>query len=568
MGRRATPGHLTYARSVAAGKIVAGRLVRLACERHLRDLKEAKERGLRFDEDLATGAVDFFPSVLRLAEGEHAGQPFELQLWQQFIVASIFGWLGPDGYRRFRTAYIEGAKGCGKSPLAAGIGLYGLLADDEPGAEIYSAAVNRDQARILFTDAEKMVEASAALKKRVDRKVNNLAVLSTNSFFRPVSAEARGLDGKRVHMALIDEIHEHPTALVVDKMRAGTKGRRQALIFEITNSGYNRHTVCWHHHEYSQKILEGSVENDAWFAYVCGLDPEIREGDVVVKKADDWRDEKVWPKANPNLGVSVTLKYLREQVQEAIGMPSKEAIVRRLNFCEWTEAHTVWISDDRWMLCDNPIDAKALAGRVCYGGLDLASTTDVAALELYFPPDDVDPLARVLSFFWIPEEGVNARSERVPYKQWVKAGLMKATDGNVIDYDVIRQDIRDLFETYAITEIAYDRWNATQLVTQLQADGITMVPFGQGFQSMSAPTKALETFVKGRQIAHGGNPVLRWMASNTAIKQDPAGNVKPDKGASTEKIDGIVALVMAIGCSQLVPLQQSAPYADEGIFFA
>ncbi len=558
-----TPVWHRYARDVVAGKIVAGQLVRLACHRHLRDLKEGKKRGLRFDEDLAERAVNFFPVVLRLAEGQHAGKPFNLQPWQQFIVASLFGWLAEDGYRRFRIAYIEIGKGNGKSPMAGGIGLYGLVADREPGAEIYSAAVNRDQARILWTDADKMVDASPALQRKIDRKVNNLAVLSSHSFFRPVSAEARGLDGKRVHMALIDEIHEHPTSLVVDKMRAGTKGRRQALIVEITNSGYNRHTVCWHHHEYSQKILEGSVDNDSWFAYVCGLDPEVREGDTVVREADDWRDETVWIKANPNLGVSVTLKYLREQVQEAIGMPSKEAIVRRLNFCEWTQASTVWIADKKWMLCADPVDPQALSGRLCFGGLDLANTTDVGAFVLYFPADDEDPLARVLPFFWIPSEGVNAKSDRVPYKQWVRAGAIKVTDGNVIDYEVIRQDIRELYERYAIHEIAYDRWNATQLVTQLQGDGLAMVPWGQGFQMMTAPTRELETLITGRQIAHGGHPVLRWMAGNTVVQQDPAGNIKPDKAKSSEKIDGIVALIEAIGCSQATPVSTSR-YDEEG----
>jgi phage terminase large subunit-like protein len=282
-------------------------------------------------------SLSFF-DFLQLAEGEHAGKPFKLEPFQQFIVGSLFGWRGPDGYRRFRTAYIEIGKGNGKSPLAGGIGLYGMAADDEEGAEIYAAAVTRDQARILFTDAEKMVKASPFLTEIVTQNVNNLAVLSTNSYFRPVSSESRGLDGHRVHMALIDEIREHPNSLVVDKMRAGTKGRRQALILEITNSGYNRETVCWAHHEYSSKILEGLIENDSWFAYVCQLDPcdpcRAEGKDTPTEgcpDCDDWREEKTWIKANPCLDVSITRKYLREQVAEAIGMPTKQNIVRRLS---------------------------------------------------------------------------------------------------------------------------------------------------------------------------------------------------------------------------------------------
>ena len=308
----------TYAEAVQAGDIVAGPFVRLAAARHLRDLETGPARGLHFDHDAAERALRFF-GFLQLAEGEFAGKPFNLELWQQFIIGSLFGWMGADGYRRFRKAYIEIGKGNGKSPLAAGVGLYGLVADGEAGAEIYSAAVTRDQAGILWTDAKHMVEASAALRDRIDINVSNLAFSATNSYFRPVSSEARSLDGKRVFMALVDELHEHRTPMVVDKMQAGTKGRRQPLIFEITNSGYDRTSVCWQHHEYSRQILEGTLEDDGWFAYIAALD-----------EGDDYRDRDVWIKANPNLGVSITHKYLEEQVREADGMPAKANIVKRL----------------------------------------------------------------------------------------------------------------------------------------------------------------------------------------------------------------------------------------------
>src|SRR5262245_25267135 len=327
-----------YARDVVEGKIPAGRLVRLAGDRHMRDLEEGSRRELHFDERAATRSIEFF-SFLRLAEGEHAGKPFRLEPFEQFIVGSLFGWKGSDGFRRFRNGYVEMGKGNGKSPLAAGIALYGLSADGETGAEVYSAAVTRDQAKIVFADAVKMVTASPALSRRIDRTVNNLAVLSTNSFFRPVSSEARGLDGKRVHIAVIDEIHEHPSSHVVDKMRAGTKGRRQALIFEITNSGYDRNSVCWAHHEYSTKVLDRIIQDDSWFTYVCQLDPceECqRQGKTQPQdncpNCDQWTDEKVWIKANPCLDVSITRRYLSEQVREAQGMPSKQNIVKRLNF--------------------------------------------------------------------------------------------------------------------------------------------------------------------------------------------------------------------------------------------
>ncbi len=543
-----------YARDVTAGTILAGRLVRLAGERHLRDLKEGPARGLSFDVRAAIRAIQFF-GFLHLAEGEHAGKPFQLEPFQQFIVGMLFGWKGPDGFRRFRTGYGEIGKGNGKSPLAAGIGLLGFLADGEIGAEIYSAAVTRDQAKIVYLDAEKMVDASPALSRRVEKTVSNMAVLRTNSFFRPVSSEARGLDGKRVHMALIDEIHEHPSAHVVDKMRAGTKGRRQALIFEITNSGYDRNSVCWNHHDYSVKVLEGVIEDDSWFAYVCQLDPceacqkagRTQPSDGC-EYCDQWTDESVWIKANPCLDVSITRKYLREQVREAVGMPSKQNIVRRLNFCAWTEQSVRWIDMGVWDDCNFPVNLEELRGRQCFGGLDLSSTTDISAFVLLFPREDGEPWP-VVCRFWVPREHVRRRAEkdRVPYDQWIREGYIEATEGNVIDYDVIRKRIREDAERFNIKEIAFDRWNSSQLCIQLQSDGTEMIPFGQGFASMSAPTKELEKRILGRQIAHGGHPVLRWMISNVSVKQDPAGNLKPDKSKSSERIDGVVALIMAQG---------------------
>ncbi len=546
----------TYARRVVAGKAIAGRMVRLACTRHLRDLAEGAERGLRFDKAAAMRAIRFFETLLHFAEGDFAGKLFKLEPWQKFIAGSLFGWYGEDGCRRFRTAYVEVGKGNGKSPMAAGIGLYGLIADGEPGAEIYSAAVVKDQAKILWRDALNMVRASTSLNRHVDQRVNNLAVLDTNSFFRPVSSEHRGLDGKRVHMALIDELHEHPTAIVYEKMRAGTKGRRNPLIFEITNSGYDRQSICWQHHEYSEKVLTDSIPNDSWFAYVAQLDACeacAADGHMMANPScsdcDDWRDEKVWPKANPNLGVSIQLKYLREQVEEAKGMPAKQNIVLRLNFCIWTEQATRWLDMATWGRCSGAVDEKVLEGRDCFAGLDLATTIDICALELDFPSLEEGEPHKVLSFFWVPEDNIQARAlrDRVPYDQWVREGYITPTEGNVTDYDVIRRDILLLSERFHILELAIDRWNSTQLQTQLMSEGITVVPFGQGFASMSAPTKELERLVVSGGIEHGGNPVLTWMASNVAVRQDPAGNQKPDKEKSTERIDGMVALIMAIG---------------------
>ena len=516
-----------YARDVLAGRIVAGGLVRAACQRHLDDLAHGAERGLVWDRDAAQRAIDFFP-FLRLP----SGGPFELQPSQQFIVGSLFGWKLADGSRRFRTAYVEEGKGNGKTPMAAGVGIIGMVADGHPAAEVYTAGVTRDQAQYLFNDASQMVSGSPALASRIDVGAHNLAVMANGSYMRPVSSEARSLDQKRVHMALLDEIHEHRTAAVVEKMRAGTKGDPDALIFEITNSGYDRNTVCWQHHEYSRKVLDGTTPNDSWFAYIAALDP-----------GDDWTDEAVWPKANPLLGVTVTLRYLREQVQEALDMPAKQALVRRLNFCEWTEASVGAVEMSRWDAC--AAEAMVPPGAVVTAGLDLASTTDLTAfLMLHEAPDGfTDVLAR----FWAPEEGIAIRSRRdhVPYDVWVREGWITATPGNVTDYDRVREDIRALAELYDIREIAYDRWNATQLVTQLMSDGARCIPIGQGFATMTAPTKEWLSDIAAGRLRHGGNPVLRWMASNLVVEQDAAGNMKPAKDKSTERIDGHVAAIMA-----------------------
>lgn len=528
-----------YARRVVAGRrIIAGRLVRLACERHLRDLRLGGKRGLRWNIDAAQFAIGFFRDVLQLAEGAHAGEPFVLQPWQQFIVGSLFGWQTVDGARRFRTAYVETGKGNGKTPMAAGIGLLGLTADNEAGAQVFAAAVTREQAGILFLDAERMVQASPELAERVLPNVGNLAHVESGSFFRPVSSEARSLDGKRVHMALIDELHEHPSADVVDKMRAGTKGRRQALIFEITNAGYDRHSVCYQHHVLSQQVLEGAVENDSWFAFVCDLD-----------EGDDWRDERVWAKANPNLGVSITLQYLREQVQEAESMPAKQNLVRRLNFCEWTEQAERWIDVALWDAVDQSVDEPALQGRACFAGLDLSSTTDLTALALLFPPAHAGERWQVVMRYWLPEDNLRRRVEqdRVPYHVWKAQGFLRTTPGNVVDKDFIEVQIKADAQRFRIRELVYDRFLADQLITHLQGEGMTVVPFGQGFVSMTAPCAQFETLVLGRQLAHGRHPVLRWNVANVAVRQDPAGNRKPDKDRSTERIDGVVALLMALG---------------------
>jgi phage terminase large subunit-like protein len=540
-----------YARKVCAGEIVAGRLVRLACSRHLADLDSGPARGLRFNLARADRAFRFFEELLVLAEGQFAGQPFKLQPWQAFIIGSIFGWLRVDGTRRFRLAYIEVGKGNGKSPMAGGIGLYGLVADNEPAAEIYSAAVTKEQARILFRDAERMRESSPQLSKLIRSHVNNLSCAKTGSFFRAISSEGRSLDGKRVHMGLIDEIHEHPSAIVVDKIRAGLKARLNGLIFEITNSGFDRESVCWQHHEASRQILEGKTENDSWFAYICGLD-----------EGDDWKtDKNCWVKANPNLGISIPESYLLEQVEEAIQIPAKENIVARLNFCVWTQSSKRAIAQDVWKGTEREYTARDLEGRECFGGLDLGSVSDTCSLTLIFPRDDSCPEWRLLTWFFCPEAEVVNRAKKgvANYALWADEGALIPTPGNVTDYRYIRKFLSGvnsdgvkteepcLADRFDIKEIAYDRWNATQLVIDLQGDGLNMVQFGQGFASFQAPVRDFLRMEMAGELHHNGNGMMDWQIGNLVLAQDPAGNQKPDKEKSGDKIDGPVTLIMALG---------------------
>lgn len=525
-----------YARAVVSGEILAGPHVRRACARHLNDLKTCRARGLYFDEKEAQKALTFF-AWLNLEDDT----PFKLEPFQGFITGAIFGWMRDDGHRRFRRAYIEMAKGNGKTPWAAGTGLKGLSADGQTRPEIYAAATTANQARILYRDVQAIVAATPELKDRL--RSLQTAVTFRNGFIKPVSAEGRSLSGPRVHMALIDEIHEHPTDVVIEKLRAGTKRNLDALILEITNSGASRTTPCWEDHQYSINVLDGVFDDDAWFAYVCALDSceEHSTPQDGCEECDDWRDEAVWPKVNPGLDTILPSVYLREQVVTAVNAPVKQNLIKRLNFCIWTEQVDRWIDMDIWRRGNAAIDRDALRGEPCYGGLDLASRRDFTAFVLYFPT-----VRQALAFFWVPEAmETRTGEERQMIERWEEQGFVRFTPGNITDYDVVREDILELAEEFEIRDIGYDQWNATQIATQLGNAGATMVPLQQGGAFMSEAAKDLEAQVGAFQLNHGGNPVLDWMASNVAVEVDRRKNVKLDREHSGDRIDGMVALVMA-----------------------
>lgn len=517
--------------------------------RHLQDIKQAPARGYFFDLEKVERAHGFFRDVLRLNGGEYEGLAYELLDWQAFIVGSVLGWVDATGLRRFRMAYVETGKGSGKSPLAAGIGMYGLMADDEPRAEIYAAATKKDQAMVLFRDAVAMRDLSPALAERLIKSGTgenawNLAYKEKGSFFRPISADD-GQSGPRPHIGLLDEIHEHKTGFVVEMMKAGQKTRRQPLLFGITNSGSNKNSVCGQYHDYGSKVAAGQIEDDSFFSYICALD----EGD------DPFKDEDCWHKANPSLrhGLPV-MRYLREQVQQSRSMPSKESIVRRLNFCQWVESDSPWIGSDVWFGCspEPEFDDALLYDRRCWGGLDLSSTQDLTAFVLLFEPTEADPIWRMQPHFWLPGDGLHDKADRdrVPYLAWRDAGELYALRGRAIDKVAVLHKISELAGLYDIQHIAYDRWRIEDFKSLIEHEGVnlpTLIPFGQGYKDMAPAVDELERLLLDKRLRHDGNPVMTWCAANAVVMSDPAGNRKMDKAKAIGRIDGMVALVMATG---------------------
>ena len=550
-----------YALDVVAGKIIAGPHVRAACARHLRDIEHGGKRGLVWDSAAALHAIAYFEEVLCLNGGDYEGVPFKLLGWQKFIVGSLFGWKTPDGYRRFRNAYIETGKGSGKSPLAAGIGMFGLTADGESRAEIYAGATKKDQAMVLFRDAVAMYQLSPELRARLKasgtgENVWNLAYHDTGSFFRPISADD-GQSGPRPHIALIDEIHEHKTNTTVEMLRAGTKSRRQALIFMITNSGSSKPSPCWSYHDYGAKVAAGILEDDSFFAYICSLDD-----------ADDpFTDENCWAKANPSLQHADLpgLKYLREQVREARGMPSKEATVRRLNFCQWTQAENPWISADIWLNQGHEYEWQQLAGRRAWAGLDLSSTTDLTGLVLWIEPQQPDEPWHLIPFCWLPDEDLKRKEEkdRVPYLAWKNAGYLETTPGRAVSKLQVALRLAELADHFEIQSVAFDRWRIEDFKALAEDNGVTlppMEPFGQGYQSMSPALEAFETHLLNGTVIHPNHPVLTWCAANAVVTSDAAENRKLSKDKATGRIDLMVAAVMGAG---LVARQQPAEACPE-----
>ncbi|MDP3911918.1 MAG: terminase large subunit [Gemmatimonadales bacterium] len=500
-----------------------------------------------FDEAAADRAVRFFEKYLKHWKGEFAGRSLIPEPWERDIIRNVWGWKRrADGLRRYRKVYIEVPRKNGKSTLAGGLALLLLLADGEAGAEVYLAASDRSQAGIVFADASAMVEASPELRGRCELYKNTIVAPKTASKCVVLSKVASGKHGYNAHGLVIDELHAQPNRDLVDVLTTSMGARRQPLAIFVTTAGHDRRSICWEYHEYACKVRDGVIPDDAFYPVIYAAD-----------KDDDWTDPAVWAKANPSLGVAVKREYIAAECARAKEVPAYENTFRQLHLNQWTEQATRWLSLAAWDASalgpdgqPVPVIEEALRGRECWSGLDLSSTLDVTALVHVFPEPDGSWI--VLPRFWIPLDQMRARvrRDRVPYDVWTRQGLITATDGNVIDYQFIRHQIVQDSKAFRIQELAYDPWNAQALVRELVDDGLPMVEFRQGFVSMSGPTKDLMTQTLARRIRHGANPVLRWMASNLVVRKDPAGNLKPDKEKSAEKIDGMVALTMGLDRAQ------------------
>ena len=486
-----------------------------------------------YNKQMADYAVNFIECLCH-TKGTWAGKPFQLIDWQEQIIRDIFGTLKPNGYRQFNTAYVEIPKKMGKSELAAAVALLLTCGDGEERAEVYGCAADRQQATIVFDVAADMVRMCHALNRRVKILASQKRIVyqPTNSFYRKL----------------------------FDVMTKGSgDARMQPLYFLITTAGTDTNSICYETHQKAKDILEGRKIDPTFYPVIYGAD-----------EADDWTNPEVWKKANPSLGITVGIDKVKAACESAKQNPGEENSFRQLRLNQWVKQAVRWMPMEKWDACSFKVDEKSLEGRVCYGGLDLSSTTDITAFVLVFPPLDEDDKFCILPYFWIPEDTLDLRVRRdhVPYDVWERQGFLETTEGNVVHYGYIEKFIERLGERFNIREIAFDRWGAVQMVQNLEGMGFTVVPFGQGFKDMSPPTKELMKLTLEQKLTHGGHPVLRWMMDNIYIRTDPAGNIKADKEKSTEKIDGAVATIMgldrAIRCGNNTG---ASVYDERGILF-
>ena len=519
------------------------------------ELKECDK--FYFDERAADRVVAFIERHIKHIKGEKGGQPFLLEPFQKKIVRDLFGWkYRESNLRRFRTAYICLPRKNGKSTLISAIALYMMLADREPSAECYVAAGDRQQANIIYNVACSMVRADTQLNNNLKVFKSSIIHEKSNSAFKAISAEASSKFGYNASFICMDEFFVQKDAQLWDALTTSVGSRRQPMTIAITTAGYNRESICFKTETYGKKVAEGVIEDDSFYYVKFSCDLET-----------DWTSEEALRMANPGIESGVVkLDYLKREQEKAIKLPSYENTFRMLHLNQWMSSASKWLSDQQWMACNRgPINLEDFRGQTAFAGLDLASVRDVSAFVLLIPEDD---RFTIIPYFFAPKDNafIRSRRDQVDYVGWSKEGLMELTEGDVTDYNYIKKRIQEVASILNIKSIAYDRWNASQLVIDLTEEGLPLIPYGQGFGSMSAPCKELEKLVLGKQLNHGGNKVLRWMCSNLAMKSDPAGNIKMDKSKSTEKIDGMVSLAMALG-TYMNDDHDDSSYDDRGIVF-
>jgi phage terminase large subunit-like protein len=510
-----------------------------------------------FDHTAALKPINFSRDCLTHVEGELAGQPMEFEVWQQAVIANLFGWKRPDGTRRYREAFVYVPRKNGKTTLLGAIVTYVGFCDKEAGAQIVTAAAERDQASILWGISRRMVEQEEVLTDacKVHKSLRTIEIPATGTTIRPLSAEHKSKHGMNLHLGVVDELHVQGSPDLVDVLRTSVGARRQPMIVYITTADYARESICNTMLDYARKVRDGVIEDEQFL-------PVIYEATT----ADDWTDEDTWRRANPNYGVSIRADYLKAECEKARQMPSYENTFKRLHLNIVTEQAVRWLPIEAWDECvgdETPEEmAERLKGKKCFGGLDLATKRDLSAFCLYFPEG-----AELLCWTWAPEEGAHEkeRLDRAPYLTWSRQGYIDLTPGNVTDHRAIGDKILALAELYDVQDIAFDRWNAVPVIRELQEQGLKLAAYGQGYRDMSVPTKELESLVISRRLCHGGNPLLRWCASNVVVEHDAADNIKPVKDKSSERIDPIVAAVMAIGRSLAEEQKGPSVYESRGV---
>ena len=552
IGPMATSNYVTvarlYAEAVVAGEILACRWVTQACQRQLDDLVRFKGKAspyqfnpkLRDREGrtfLPADNLCAFIERLPHVKGPLAGEPISLEPWQVFILSTVFGWMKPDGKRRFRRSYIEVPRGNAKSTLSSALALYMLAADGEGGAEVYSLATTRDQARIVFGDAQTMARRSAGFRSRfaVNVGAHNMHVLASGSKFEALSAEGSTLDGLNIHFGCVDELHAHKTRTVYDVVETGTGKRDNSLLWVITTAGSNRAGICYEVRTFVTKLLDGVVQDDSQFGIVYGLDD-----------GDTWDTEAALIKANPNWGISVRPEVLGPLQAKAMQLPSAINNFKTKHLNEWVNADTAWMDMRAWDACANSgLDLDAFEGQPCWIGLDLASKTDIAALMLIFQHPDISDAYVAFGKYYLPEDTVNGAGNS-QYPGWMRTGRLTVTPGNVIDFSWIEADLLDMASRFGIQAVAFDPFQATQLSTRMLSEGLPMIEVRPTVLNFSEPMKTVEALVLQKKLIHDGDPVLAWMASNVVAHLDAKDNIYPRKERPENKIDGIVALIMAI----------------------